>query len=177
MIQLFEDIAELSFVEQSFPEISHLLHKLINIGLFPFHRSPVLTEASFFAATLSSVQRRLSDNFSRNNYATVWACTVSGLPAAAFRSFLISLLSCLNPPSPPLDRGDFARSRVAAEARLLCGIIGKPKSNNNELWSVIDAVVLGRVWNEGIARIIVGWVAGADPLSIDALGVYTFTRV
>lgn len=54
------------------------------------------------------------------------------------------------------------RASIKKEAQLLSGITGHITPDKEELWESASAIVLGRDWDVGQARVFVCWLSGGS---------------
>jgi telomere length regulation protein len=162
---------ESSADELNVSSIVYILVKLVNHGVFPPTLVTSRSQPSFFEATLSTIRRRL-DSENQHVYSALWCEILSLIPSAfTLQVILNSLLSSLTPVLPSLCPSPRQRSLVRREARFLRSLVGPLTIKNEELWECFGAVVLGRSWSEGHARIFACWVAsGNDGSTTDEEG-------
>jgi telomere length regulation protein len=93
-------------------------------------------------------------------YSATWSRLLRGFSSSfTLQSILTSLFGSLSADSCT-DSSQHQRAMVKRESLVLLGLLGPAVSNDTELWESISAVILTREWNEGHARIFVGWVSG-----------------
>jgi telomere length regulation protein len=142
--------------------MSYLLAKLVHVGVFPSTPPISRSQPSFFQATLTTIRARLETEAS-GNYSTFWSSLLLGLPTNfALRSILISLFASLSTIEPATDSVPQRRALVKREACLLSKIVGHLTVQMDELWESASAIILGRDWDVGRARIFVCWVSGGS---------------
>ncbi|KAI0362718.1 hypothetical protein OH77DRAFT_1442575 [Trametes cingulata] len=151
--------------------IAYLLAKLVNVGVFPTSIPSSPAQPSFFQATLPAIRSRLLQD-EDGHYSRLWVTIFASLPSSlTLRSILTSLFSHLAPIPKPLETSPSIRALVAREAVLLRRLLGPLKKDSSELVDCFSAVALGRNWDEGHARILACWVAGAEKESRDREGL------
>jgi telomere length regulation protein len=155
----------------SVPSIAYLLAKLVGLGVFPATPSILRSQPSFFETNLATIRTRLESS-ELAKYSEFWTSLLQGLPSSmALQSVLRSLFASLHSLDYVADSGPLERARVKREARLLAGLTGPLTPEKEELWESALAIMLGRDWDIGYARIFVCWISGG-PLrgKIDAKG-------
>ncbi|KAJ7940835.1 telomere length regulation protein-domain-containing protein [Mycena leptocephala] len=124
--------------------LTYLLTKLVNLGTFPAAPPSSRSQPSFFQATLPR------SDFAA--YSATWSRLLRGFSSSfTLQSILTSLFGSFS---------QHQRAMVKRESLVLLGLLGPAVSNDTELWESISAVILTREWNEGHARIFVGWISG-----------------
>lgn len=94
------------------------------------------------------------------------------------QSFLSSLISILPVPSNPLSADIATRRLVKDNAGFLRGILGPLSLENDEIWVPVSGVLIGRTWNEFIARVVVVWASGGQhETSEEDTGTDHFIRI
>ncbi|KDQ18178.1 hypothetical protein BOTBODRAFT_155292 [Botryobasidium botryosum FD-172 SS1] len=153
---LVYDISNSSTCDVS--SVSHLLVKLVNIGLFP----PTLSSymPSFFSSNLPTIRARLSSSTASSAYSAFWSSLLLALSPQALQTLLSSLFSALSYP-PSLDPSEKSRKAIKQEAVLLERIVGNIQEEGREhVMEAAYGVVLSRPWGEEVARVSVCWAAG-----------------
>lgn len=144
------------------PSVSYLLAKLVNVGVFPASPPISRSQPSFFQTTLPTIRARLEAE-SSGNYSNCWSSLLLGLPTNfTLRSVLISLLASLPAIERALGIGPQWGALVKREACLLNKIIGYLTPQKDELWETTSAIILGKSWDVGHARIFACWVSGGS---------------
>ena len=142
--------------------VSYLLAKLVNVGAFPATPPISRSQPSFFQTTLIMIRARLEAE-SSNEYSDLWSYLLLGLPTNfTLRSVLISLFASLPTIECALDIAPQQRVLVKREACLLNNIIGYLTPQKDELWESASAIILGKGWDVGRARIFACWVSGGS---------------
>lgn len=145
--------------EHEVVSLTYLLTKLVNLGTFPAAPPSSRSQPSFFQATLPQIRVRLTQE-SFAAYSATWSRLLRGFSSSfTLQSILTSLFGSLSADSCT-DSSQHQRAMVKRESLVLLGLLGPAVSNDTELWESISAVILTREWNEGHARIFVGWVSG-----------------
>ncbi|KAG5644996.1 hypothetical protein DXG03_007273 [Asterophora parasitica] len=146
--------------QNTLPSVTYLLAKLVNLGAFPATPPTSRSQPSFFHATIATIRIRLAaDN--RAVYSSMWSSLFLGLPSSlTLQSILISLLASLSPLAHALQAIPSQRADVKNMARLLSGMTGSVTPEKTELWECTLAIVQGRDWNVGQARVFVCWLSG-----------------
>lgn len=133
--------------------VAYLLTKLVHVGVFPPRPPTIRSQPAFFATCLPIIRERSGDA-----YYLHWSTIIAALPSSTIiQSIFTSLFSSLDPVEP-INGSPRARGIVKTEAELLQNIFGSLTVENRELWDSVSAVVLGREWDEGKARVLVCWV-------------------
>lgn len=131
----------------------------MNTGAFPPSPPNMPSQPSFLASVLPAIRNRLSSSPDTSSYSDFWAellsslsssLTVQSIITSAF-GHVVRIESALDP-SPP------TRALVKREAALLRGLLG-PLHKRNEAWDNIIAIILGREWPQGHARLFTCWTA------------------
>ena len=163
---------------------SHLLLKLLTLGLFPSTPPSLPSQPSFFSATLTTIRRRLhlctaSSEAASAHYPETWSAVIRSLPTTSQQTFVASLLGGLDC-TVGTDTSARACRSIGEGAGILRGLLGKlggdnadvEAGGNNELWGAVAGVVCGsnRTWNLGIARAVVCWVADPQGTRVDEPG-------
>ncbi|KAF8333991.1 telomere length regulation protein-domain-containing protein [Cantharellus anzutake] len=138
--------------------VLHFLRKLVQTGGFPLVRDDM--RVSFFPCCLPIMRKRFSTD-SDGNYSVVWSKLVSSLPVTLSQPILTSLISNLPLEPQVLAAHGKVRSRVKGLAKLVESIFGSIRAESDDLWIPLEAVFLGRSWDERIARVLVCWVSNA----------------
>ncbi|KAI0318340.1 telomere length regulation protein-domain-containing protein [Amylostereum chailletii] len=161
--------------EDSMSSLTYLFTKLANVGAFPPSIPTSPSQPSFFHHTLEIIRSRISAKDTQGAlYSVLWSDLLLALPSSfTVQGILTSLFAHLSAPEDALDMTLQTRARVKREAEILGAILGDLKGEKKALWDSIGAVVLGRDWQEGYARIFVCWVAGTQKETVDeeALGI------
>ncbi|OSD02819.1 hypothetical protein PYCCODRAFT_1435097 [Trametes coccinea BRFM310] len=148
--------------QERISSIAYLLAKLVNVGVFPACPSALPGQPSFFQATLPVVRSRLLRD-DDSNYSATWRALLASLPSSlTLRSILTSLFRHLTPIQSALDASPRTRALVRREAALLQSLLGPLNESQSELVDCLSAVIFGRNWEEGHARIFACWAAGAQ---------------
>ncbi|KAJ6623438.1 telomere length regulation protein-domain-containing protein [Mycena sp. CBHHK59/15] len=150
-----------SLREYEVSSLTYLLTKLVNVGTFPAAPPTSLSQPSFFQTSLPQIRARLVQENSAS-YSAVWSKILRGFTSSfTLQSILTSLFGSMSAESSLEDSAP-QRAMVKREALLLRGLVGPfPSAKEDvELWESISAVVLGRDWSEGHARIFVCWASG-----------------
>lgn len=154
------------------PSVTYLIAKLVNIGIFPSAPPTSRSQPSFFQTTLPTIRSRFNAERS-TSYPSFWSEMLLSLPSTfTLQTILVSLFSSLSEIIPSADTSSQQRALVKQEAVLLHTLVSPLTSQNSELWECVSAVILGREWSEGHARIFVCWVAGAGVRAPDKGGKY-----
>jgi telomere length regulation protein len=144
------------------PSVAYLLAKLVNLGVFPATTPISRSQPSFFQTTLTTIRVRFEAEASKG-YSNFWSSLLLGLPTNfALRSVLISLFASLLPIERAVDCAPQQRTVVKREARLLSMIVGNLTPKKEELWESVSAIITGKDWDVGRARIFVCWVSGGS---------------
>ncbi|KAH6918883.1 telomeric DNA binding protein [Coprinopsis sp. MPI-PUGE-AT-0042] len=155
--------------------LSHLLGKLVNVGLFPSSPPTLITQPSFFQTVLPAIRSRLHDPKSLTYFAC-WNQIFEILPSSlALQSILISLFASMSPVEEPLDGSSSNRANARQEAILLTQLVGSVEPPKAELWEIATTCMLSRKWSQSYARIFVCWVCGAaqgGALNVEALEAF-----
>lgn len=147
-----------SLADAQISSASHLLNKMVQIGLFPLQSTDVL-RVSYFKACWPSIQRlSRTDNTTSNPYVSTWRELLGQLPSSASQTFFTSLLSAL--PAPPGDLlSNDVRSRQAVKqnSRMLSIFVAQDAINegDEDTSGLLSSVLLGKTWNEHVARVAV----------------------
>jgi len=142
--------------------VSYLLAKLVNQGVFPTTSPISRSQPSFFQTTLGTIRARQEGEAS-SNYSNLWSSLLLGLPTNfALRTCLISLFASLSPLDRAVDCAPQERALVRREAYLISKVVGKLTPQKEELWESATAIITGRNWDLGRARIFVCWVSGGS---------------
>ncbi|KAJ7098107.1 telomere length regulation protein-domain-containing protein, partial [Mycena belliarum] len=146
--------------EREVTSMTFLLTKLVNLGTFPSNQPTSRSQPSFFRVTLPRIRAQLVQENSAS-YSAAWAKILRGLSSSfTLQSIVASLFGSLLAESG-IDSSLYHRAAVKRESFLLSGFLGPAvSSNDTEIWESVSAVILGREWNEGHARIFVCWVCG-----------------
>ncbi|RDB24234.1 DNA replication checkpoint protein tel2 [Hypsizygus marmoreus] len=148
--------------KDAIPSVSYLLAKLVNMGLFPATPPVSRSQPSFFMTTLSAIRARLASD-DVMSYSNFWSSIFLGLPSSlVLQSILTSLLASLTPLKRPTSDAPFERALVKRDALVLNGITGYLTPENAELWESACAIVIGKDWDIGHARIFVCWMCSAS---------------
>lgn len=142
--------------------LSYFLAKLVNVGVFPATPPTSRSQPSFFQTTLPTIRAKLqAEDF--NDYSNFWSSVLLGLPTNfTLRSVLISLFASLSAIERAVDSAPPQRVLVKREAYLLSKIVGYLTPQKEELWESAIAIISGRNWDVGRARIFVCWVSGGS---------------
>lgn len=139
--------------------VAYLFTRLVNVGTFPSSPPTISSQPSFFSSVLPTIRSRLSNSPNSSAYSDYWCELLNSLTLSmTVQSMVSSLFGHITPIEPGIASSPHTRSIVKREAGLLRGIIG-PLDATNELWDNILAVILGRGWSEGHARIFACWSA------------------
>ncbi|KAI0816063.1 hypothetical protein BC628DRAFT_1150836, partial [Trametes gibbosa] len=142
--------------------IAYLLAKLANTGAFPSAVPTSLAQPSFFEATLPAIRLHLQAD-DDSCYSAYWTKLLASLPSTMnLRSILTSLFAHLARITSVLDTAMRTRALVVREAWLVKNLFGPLHKDNSELVDCFAAVIFGRNWDEGHARIFACWAAGAQ---------------
>ena len=126
--------------------------------------------------SLPTIRRRLSHQ--KDAYAAYWQKTLSSFPSSlTLHSILTALFSSLPDIPDRLDIRPATRALVKRDAVLLRDLVGRPTKDNAEILGAVCAIVLGREWNEGHARIFACWFSGAQKGRADSEGMQSFSLV
>lgn len=88
---------------------------------------------------------------------------LQGLPSSlALQSVLRSLFASLQSLERVTDAMPLERARVKQEASLLAGMLGPLTPEKEELWESVSAIILGRDWDIGYARVFVCCISGGS---------------
>jgi telomere length regulation protein len=147
--------------------LTHLFTKLVNTGLFPASRPFSPSQPSFFYHALDILRERISNGGPQAiHYSALWSDLISSIPSTlTVQSVLTSLFGHLEVPALALDGSMRSRALVKREAELVHGLVGEYSSGN------MNAVIIGRDWSEGYARIFTCWVAGAGKTPVNDHGL------
>jgi telomere length regulation protein len=144
------------------PSVSYLLAKLVNLGVFPATPPISRSQPSFFQTTLTTIRERLEADVS-SDYSNLWSSLLLSLPTNfALRSVLISLFASLSAIDHATDTALQQRALVKREACLLSMLVGELTRQKGELWDTATAIILGKDWGVGHARIFVCWISGGS---------------
>ncbi|KAF8061522.1 telomere length regulation protein-domain-containing protein [Lyophyllum atratum] len=144
------------------PSLSFLLSKLVNLGVFPLAPSISRSQPSFFQATLATIRVRLAAE-NATSYSAMWSSLFLGLPSSlTLQSILTSMLASLPQLTHTTGSMQSQRLEVKKEARLVNGITGNVTPEKEELWEAALAIILGKDWDVGHARIFVCWLSGGS---------------
>lgn len=144
------------------PSIAYLIVKLVNLGVFPATPPVSRSQPSFFQTNLATIRARLEAN-GFTKYSEFWISLLQGLPSGlALQSVLRSLFTSLQSLERVTDGGPLERARAKQEASLLSGMLGPLTPETEELWESASAIILGRDWDIGYARIFVCWISGGS---------------
>ena len=165
--------------------LNHLLLKLLTLGMFPSTPPSLPSHPSFFSSTLPTIRQRLhlaslsttSSHAASSQYSETWTASFSALPLTSQQTFLISLLAALDC-RVGRNTSTSARGKVGGSASVLRGVLGKPSqttADDGGLWSALSAVVCGsgRVWDIGVVRAVVCWIADPQDSSVDETGEWS----
>ncbi|KAF8232355.1 telomeric DNA binding protein [Tricholoma matsutake] len=155
--------------------LSYFLAKLVNVGVFPATPPTSRSQPSFFQTTLPTIRAKLqAEDF--NDYSNFWSSVLLGLPTNfTLRSVLISLFASLSAIERAVDSAPPQRVLVKREAYLLSKIVGYLTPQKEELWESAIAIISGRNWDVGRARIFVCWVSGGSqggPVDEQVIGAF-----
>lgn len=138
--------------------MTYLLTKLVNLGIFPATVPSSVSQPSFFQTNLRYIRYNLNDP----SYGSFWNEVLGSVSSTiVLRTFVASLSVHLNN-DKDLETPIFTSARVKREGSLLRCILGKLSTDRDELWDAVNAVILGRDWEEGHARIFICWIAGSE---------------
>ncbi|KAF5386639.1 hypothetical protein D9615_001839 [Tricholomella constricta] len=151
-----------SFSKDTMPSITYLLAKLVNMGAFPAVPPNSRSQPSFFHVTTPTIRARLAaDDVSL--YSTMWSTLFLGLPSSlTLQSILTSLLASLPPSAHATQGTPFQRAVVKNKAKFLNGITGSITPEKEELWESTIAIIQGKDWDIGQARVFVCWLSGGS---------------
>lgn len=131
----------------------------MNIGAFPPSPPNIPSQPSFFASALPAIRDRLSGGPDTSSYSDFWAELLSSLSSSlTVQSIGTSLFGHVIRIESALDPSPRIRALVKGESELLRGLMGS-LNTKNELWDNIVAIILGREWPEGHARVFACWAA------------------
>ncbi|GLB35344.1 putative telomere length regulation protein [Lyophyllum shimeji] len=149
-------------LQDAVPSVSYLLAKLVNLGVFPPSPPVSRSQPSFFHATIPTVHARLAAD-TAPSYSTMWSSLFVGLPSSlTLQSIWTSMLSSLPPLAHKTGSTPCQRAKVKDQARLLDGLTGRITPEKEELWESALAVIVGKDWDIGHARVFVCWLAGGS---------------
>ncbi|KAK7693186.1 hypothetical protein QCA50_002752 [Cerrena zonata] len=150
--------------------VTYLLTKLVNLGIFPATVPSSTSQPSFFKTNLDSIRYHLNDP----SYGSFWnEIFVSVASTITLRAIITSLFVHLNPVEGT-ENAVATRILVKKEGLLLRSLLGKLSTDRDDLWDAVNAVILGRDWDEGYARIFICWIAGSESrlTEVDALELF-----
>ncbi|GBE82448.1 telomeric DNA binding protein [Sparassis crispa] len=153
--------------------VTYLLTKLVNIGVFSLFKPSSPSQPSFFSATLPAIRACFAGP-DHASYSSSWSKVLLSLSSTVvLQSVIASLCSSLADIPRALDPDARSRALVKREAQLLRNVLGNLRKDQGEIVDSVSAVVLGREWSEGHARIFACWAAGAekDKIDAEALGI------
>ncbi|KAF8892597.1 telomere length regulation protein-domain-containing protein [Infundibulicybe gibba] len=156
--------------EDFIPSISYLFTKLVNLGVFPSSPPISRSQPSFFQVTLSTIRARL-DRKDSQGYSDIWFAIINGLSSSITQSISVSLFASLSVVHP---NSTLQRAHIKREACLIRGLLGEILQEREELWESIQAITLGRDWDELYSRVFVCWMAGSygTEINIGSLGMF-----
>lgn len=144
--------------------LTHLVTKMINVGLFLSTAILAPSQTSFFAMTLSTIRTRFQ-TLSGNHleiYSKLWIDVWESLPITLLSTVYTSLFTNLTLIPDGFDTSSECRGLVKREARFVSRLIGFLEDDGDEKWQSITSVLLTRKWDITIARILVTWAAISD---------------
>lgn len=145
----------------SIESLTYLLHKLVNVGLFPPNPPTSRSQPSFFASTLPRIRQRLSSD--QDTYSKTWQDVLLGLPTLSLQPILTSLFGSLPSIDSPRAPDPRTRAIIKHEATFLQILVGKLDAKKDaNLWHVATSLMLSKEWKESDARIFVCWVSGGS---------------
>lgn len=90
------------------------------------------------------------------------------------QTLLASLVSTLPVPQNALDRTDATRRSVKNHSRLLRDLLGPLRPDQEDAWSAVSSVLIGRTLNDYVARVLLCWASGLiDGKEVNEPGVST----
>ncbi|CAL1704061.1 unnamed protein product [Somion occarium] len=149
--------------------VNYILTKLVNVGVFPVTVPTSPSQPSFFQSTLPSIR----SNLTSPSYASIWPEIITATPSTFTLQTVIASLFTHIKKVEGLDALASARTVAKEEALLLSGILGRMTKDSDDLWDTMNAVLLGREWTVGHARIFVCWVAGCERNQFDVEALET----
>lgn len=61
-----------------------------------------------------------------------------------------------------IEMSPLQRPLVKKQGLLLYGFMGKLSTDKDDMWDAVNAVIFGRDWSIGHARVFVCWIAGSE---------------
>lgn len=144
--------------------LTHLVTKMINIGLFPSNTILAPSQTSFFAVTLSTLRTRFQtlSGSHLETYSKLWSDMWDSLPITLLSTVYTSLFTNFSHVPNALDTFSECRGLIKREARFVSRLIGFLEDEEDEKWQSIVSVLLTRNWDITVARILVTWAAISD---------------
>ena len=148
--------------------VTHILVKMIQIGLFPLQSKDPL-RVSFFNCSLPNLRKLAWFTPGHPNtmsYLQTWRSVVMSLPSSAIQSFLTSLISALPAPADVMGHDLATRQLIKEHARILSIFVvprafdQKNDDDAEDVRAALAGLLMTRNWNEHMARVAVCWESG-----------------
>ncbi|KAF8311251.1 hypothetical protein DL93DRAFT_2061170 [Clavulina sp. PMI_390] len=148
------------YLYDSITAASTLLHKLIQIGLFP-QQSASSLRPSFFTDCWNQLLAVSTKETSRRQLSRIWASVLVQLPSSSQRTFFTSLLSAIPVPHDSMSGVPQARQLVKNHAKMIALFSPTSLPDGTEFGQVVRSVLVGRTWDVHLARVAVCWQSGS----------------